>query len=114
LAAAIVHELNQPLSAILLGAETCLRMLSAERPNLERAREAARVAIHDGERAAAAVRRLWSLFAKTEANSEAVELNETAREALALSSQELQRSGVIVRPELEADLPQITGDALQL
>jgi signal transduction histidine kinase len=114
LAAAMVHELNQPLSTILLGAEACLRTLSDERPNLERARETARLALDHGRRAAAAVGRLWSLFAKTEANRDVVDLNETLREALALCSQELERRRVIVRPELAPHLPRVTGDCLQL
>ena len=114
LAASLVHELNQSLSTITLEADTCLRLLSADTPDIEAARETTRRTIHDGKRAAAAVQRLWSLFAKTQASSEAVDLNQTAREALVLSAHELQRHGVIVRPELEVALPQVTGDSAQL
>src|SRR6266849_3785996 len=114
LAAAIVHEINQPLSGLIGNAEAWLRMLSPTTLDLEGARDAALRTIRDGNRAAAVIQRMWSLFAKTEDNSETVDLNETARQVLRLSSQELQRRRVIVRLELDAHLPPIAGDSSQL
>jgi len=43
-----------------------------------------------------------------------VDLNEAAREVIALSWSELQRSRVILRPELADILPPVTGDRVQL
>ena len=114
LAASILRELNEPLSAFLVNAQTCFSELSTRTPDLERARESVRLAIHDAQSAGAVATRFWSLFGKAEVSSEAVDLNKTAREALALSSHSLQRRGVIVRSELEPDLPPITGDSSQL
>ena len=42
LTASIAHEVNQPLSGIITNPSTCLRMLHAEPPNVEGARETAR------------------------------------------------------------------------
>ena len=100
LTASIAHEVNQPLSGIITNASTCLRMLAADPPNIDGARETARRTIRDGNRASDVITRLRALFGKKDAATEAVDLNEATREVIALSSSELQRSRVILRPDL--------------
>jgi PAS domain S-box-containing protein len=114
LTASIAHEVNQPLSGIITNANTCLRMLAADPPNVDGARETARRTIRDGNRAADVVTRLRALFSRKDATTEPVDLNEAAREVIALSWSELQRSRVILRPELTDILPPVTGDRVQL
>ena len=114
LAASIAHEVNQPLSGIITNANTCLRMLAAEPPNVEGARETARRTLRDGNRASDVIERLRALFTKREFSLEPMDLNDATREVLALSSSELQKNHVIVQSELADDLPRITGDRLQL
>ena len=114
LTASIAHEVNQPLSGIITNASTCLRMLAADPPNVDGARETARRTIRDGHRAAEVITRLRTLFAKKDATTEAVDLNEATREVMALSRSELQRSRVMLRAELADDLPPVTGDRVQL
>ena len=112
--ASIAHEVNQPLSGIITNASTCLRMLAAEPPNVAGARETARRAIRDGNRAADVIARLRALFAKQETVTEAVDLNEAAREVIALLTNELRQSEVMVQANLAGDLPLVTGDRVQL
>jgi len=114
LTASIAHEVNQPLSGIITNASTCLRMLAADPPNVDGARETARRTIRDGHRASDVITRLRALFVKQDPTSESVDLNEATREVIALSLSDLQRSRVIVRPELAHDLPPVTGDRVQL
>jgi PAS domain S-box-containing protein len=114
LTASIAHEVNQPLSGIITNASTCLRMLDADSPNVEGARETARRTIRDGQRASDVIKRLRALFGKRDATTESVDLNEATREVLALSLSELQRGRVILRTELADDLPPVTGDRVQL
>jgi PAS domain S-box-containing protein len=114
LTASIAHELNQPLSGIVTNASTCLRMLAADPPNVDGARETARRTIRDGNRASDVVARLRALFSKKEVTTESVDLNEATREVIALLLSELQRNRVILRPELADDLPPVTGDRVQL
>ena len=114
LTASIAHELNQPLSGIVTNASTCIRMLAADPPNVDGARETARRTIRDGNRASEVVTRLRALFGKKEAPNESFDLSDATREVLALSSSELQRNRVILRPELADDLPLVTGDRVQL
>ena len=74
LTASIAHEVNQPLSGIITNANTCLKMLAADPPNVAGAQETARRTVRDGNRAADIIKRLRSLFGKREATSEAVDL----------------------------------------
>ena len=89
-------------------------MLSADPPNIDGARETARRAIRDGNRASEVITRLRALFGKKEATTELVDLNEAAREVVALSLSELQRSRVVLRTELADDLAPVTGVRVQL
>jgi len=112
--ASIAHEVNQPLSGIVTNAGTCLRMLSADPPNVDGARETARRTIRDGNRASEVINRLRALFSKKDTAAESVDLNETTTEVIALSLAELQRNRVILLLELAEDLPLVTGDRVQL
>src|SRR6266576_3395146 len=113
LAASIAHEVSQPLSGIITIACTCLRMLAADPPNVDGARETVRRTIRDGNRASEVITRLRALFSKKEATIESVDLNEATREVIALSLSELQRNRGILRTELASDLPVVKGDRVQ-
>ncbi len=114
LTASIAHEVNQPLSGIVTNASTCLRMLAADPPNVDGARETARRTIRDGNRASEVITRLRALYGKKEPTIESLDLNELTREVIALSLSDLQRDRVILRPELAEGLPPATGDRVQL
>jgi PAS domain S-box-containing protein len=114
LTASIAHEVNQPLSGIITNAGTCLRMLDANPPNVEGARETARRTIRDGNRASDVITRLRALFSKKEFSLESVDLNDATREVITLSRSELQRNRVVLQSELADDLPNLTGDRVQL
>jgi PAS domain S-box-containing protein len=114
LTASIAHEVNQPLAGIITNASTCLRMLDADSPNVDGARETARRIIRDGRRAADVITRLRALFSKKESTLEPVDLNEATREVIALSMNDLQRNRVVLAAELADGLPPVTGDRVQL
>src|SRR5712672_3201451 len=113
LTASIAHEVNQPLSGIVTNAGTCLRMLAADPPNVDGARETARRTIRDGNRASDVITRLRALYGKKDTIAERVDLNHATREVIALSLSELKRDRVILRCELAADLPLVRGDRVQ-
>ncbi len=114
LSASIAHEVNQPLSGIITNATAGLRMLGEEPPDVRGARETLRRTLRDGTRAASVIARLRGLFGKRETRDEAVDLNEAAREVLALCQGELQKNGVQLRVDLPDTLPPIPGDRVQL
>jgi len=114
LTASIAHEVNQPLSGIVTNASTCLRMLDAHPPNVDGARETARRTIRDGNRASEVITRLRALFSKKNAPFEVFDLNEAAKEVVALSVSDLERNRVILQSDLDADLPSVLGDRVQI
>jgi C4-dicarboxylate-specific signal transduction histidine kinase len=114
LTASIAHEINQPLAGIITNAGTCLRMLAAEPPNVDGARETARRTIRDGNRTSEIIARLRALYRKKDALIGAMDLNDATREVIALSLGDLQRNGVMLQAELADDLPAVTGDRVQL
>jgi signal transduction histidine kinase len=114
LAASIAHEVNQPLTGIITNASTCLRMLAADPPNVAGALETAQRTIRDGNRATDVIVRLRSLFSAKNPTTELVDINEAAREAVALSLTDLERAQVIWQMELGDELPLIDADRIQL
>jgi PAS domain S-box-containing protein len=114
LTASIAHEVNQPLSGIITNAGTCLRMLAADPPDIQGARETAKRTIRDGNRASDVITRLRALFTKKEFAIESLDLNEATREVVALSLSELQRNRIVLQSEFADDLPMIRGDRIQL
>jgi PAS domain S-box-containing protein len=114
LTASIAHEVNQPLAGIITNAGTCLRMLDANPPNVEGARETARRTIRDGNRAADVIKRLRALFRKDALALESLDLNEVAREVIALALTDLQRHRLVLETDFAADLPLLSGDRIQL
>src|SRR5580765_616253 len=114
LTASIAHEVNQPLSGIITNASTCLRMLDADPPNVDGARETVRRTIRDGHRASDVMTRLRALFSRKDMATELVDLNEATREVITLALSELQRNRVIVKHALADELPIVAGDRVQL
>ncbi|UFW85057.1 PAS domain S-box protein [Bradyrhizobium barranii] len=114
LTASIAHEVNQPLSGILTNASTCLRMLAADPPNVEGARETARRTIRDGNRASDVIVRLRALFSKRPFAIEPVDLNEATQEVIALLINELKRDRIHLQTEFVNGRPLVMGDRVQL
>jgi signal transduction histidine kinase len=114
LAASIAHEVYQPLSGIVTNASTCQRMLAADSPNIDGARETARLTIRDANRACDVITRLRALFSKKDAAPASVDLNEATEEVISLFLRELQRGRVILRSEFTDGLPPVVGDRVQL
>ena len=114
LTASIAHEINQPLSGIITNASTCLRMLSADPPNVDGARETARRTIRDGNRASDVITRLRTLYSKKELQPESMDLNDAATEVISLSLSDLQRNRIVLHQEFADNLPLISADRIQL
>ena len=114
LTASVAHEINQPLSGIVTNASTCLRMLTADPPNIDGALETARRTIRDGNRAADVVTRLRTLYSQKGMLLESMDLNHATWEVISLSQGELERNRVILKSELAEDLPFVRADRIQL
>jgi len=114
LTASLAHEVNQPIAAAVTNANTCLRWLTRERPDLEEAREAASRIVKDATRAAEIVSRTRLLFKKGTAQRELVGLNEMVREMIVLLRGEATRHKILIGTDLATGLPQVMGDRVLL
>ncbi len=114
LTASLAHEVNQPIGAAVTNANTCIRWLARDTPNVEEARAAAMRSAKDGMRAAEIVSRIRLLFKKGTPQRELVDVNEVVREMIVLLRGEATRYNISVRTELAAGLPQVLGDRVQL
>ncbi len=114
LTASLAHEVNQPIAAAVTDANTCLRWLNRDHPNVEEARDAASRTVKDATRAAEIISRTRLLFKKSTPQWELVDVNEIIRDMVALMRGEIKRHSISVRSELAEDTPQITGDRVQL
>jgi PAS domain S-box-containing protein len=114
LTASLAHEVNQPIAAAVTNANTCLRWLARDSPDLQEAREAAARMVKAVTRAAEIVTRVRSFFRKGALRRESVEVNEIIREMLVLLRGEASRHSISLRTQLAEDLPQVMADRLQL
>jgi len=114
LTASLAHEVNQPIAAAVTNANTCLRWLTRDLPDLEEAREAAMRIVKDGTRAAEIIKRVRQLFQKGTPQRELVDVNEVIRDMAVLFRSEATRHNVVIRTGLAADLPQVRVDRVQL
>jgi len=114
LTASLAHEVNQPIAAAVTNANTCLRWLMRDHPDVEEAREAASRIVKDGTRAAEIISRIRLLFKKGTPQRELIDVNEGIREMLVLLRNEATRYNILVRTELAANLPRVMGDRVQL
>ena len=114
LTASLAHEVNQPIAAASTNANTCLRWLASDTPNIEEARAAAMRIVKDGKRAAEIVSRIRQLFKKGTSERELVDVNDIIREMIPLLRGETTRYNIVIGMELAADLPQVMADRVQL
>jgi PAS domain S-box-containing protein len=114
LAASIAHEINQPLAAAAAYAGAALNWLARDTPDVERAREALRLTIQEGEHAGKIVSQVRALVKKAPPRTTEVDVNQVILEVLDLSRSKLQRNGVSLRTQLLTGMPLVHGDRIQL
>jgi signal transduction histidine kinase len=114
LAAALAHEIKQPIAAAVANAGACLGFLDGERPDILEARDAASGTIGCARRAAEIIDHVRSLFKKSFPQRELVNLNELIREIALLLQNDSRRSSIRVHLELADNLPEVAGDRVQL
>jgi PAS domain S-box-containing protein len=114
LTASLGHEIKQPISAAMTDAQTCIRWLACERPEVAEAREAASRLIKDVTRANEIIGRIGSLFKKHVPKRELIDVNELIREMMGLMRSEASRYSISIRSELADGLPQIMADRVGL
>jgi PAS domain S-box-containing protein len=114
LAAAIAHEVNQPLTAIVTNANFCLRRLDGATSKPDELRAAITAIASDGTRASGVISRIRSLLKKGAPDRTELDINEIIQDVTTLLRHEFTRSRVSLRTELASDLPRVPGDPVQL
>jgi C4-dicarboxylate-specific signal transduction histidine kinase len=112
--ASIAHEVNQPLAALLMNAETALRWLAHQPANLEKAKPLIERVINDGKRATDIVGRIRDFSRKAPVRKESVEVNEAILEIIGLTRVAISEHGVLAQMQLSEGLPHVLGDRVQL
>ncbi len=112
--ASIAHEINQPLAAIVVNSDTCLRWLTTDKPNLEKASAAARRLTQDARRAGDIIAHVRALMDKSVAERALLDVNQLIRNVVKLTQSQLQKAEVTTEFDLQEPLPQIKGDGVQL
>src|ERR1700676_794024 len=94
--ASLAHEINQPIAAAVTNANTCVRWLTREHPDVEEARASALRIVKDGTRAAEIISRIRLLFKKGIRQREKLEVNEVVGEMIVLLRGEATRYGISI------------------
>jgi PAS domain S-box-containing protein len=114
LSGAFAHELAQPLTSILGNAEAALELLPPDIPGLREIQDMLRDIIKDDVRAAEVIQRLRSMLARGEIQRRPVDLNQVARDVLALARSDLITRNVTVVTQLESQGALVLADPVQL
>jgi signal transduction histidine kinase len=114
LAAAVAHDLNQPLSAIGTFARACRLMVERGEPDRAMLLKTLDQIGAESARAGQYVRRMRDFFRTGAMREERVDVRELIETAHAHLRDRLQREGVGWTIEIEPDLPPARGDEVQL
>jgi C4-dicarboxylate-specific signal transduction histidine kinase len=114
LAAAVTHEINQPLAAIIANGSAGLRWLDRENPNIEKAKATLNNIVRAGQRAGEIIESLWAIGKKENRTLVPLNLNGLIREVLSVVETELQSHHIAVRSTLDETIPEVLADRVQL
>lgn len=114
MAASIVHEISQPLTAIASNANAGLRWLARTAPNLDEVRDALNRVVDDSHRARELIGGIRSMFKKDNQTKAPHDVNKLIRQVLTLVGSEVEAQHIAVRTELSDGLPEVPANLVQL
>ncbi len=114
MAAAIAHELNQPLSAITNYASASLRMLKKGVENQEDVEQALAHIDTQAHRAGEIIRRLRNFVKPANINLEVVNIASIIDEVMPLAELDARANNITLTIDVPRDLPEIVADQLQI
>src|SRR5579863_1516302 len=113
-AASIAHEIRQPISAASINANTCLRWLARDQPDIEKAHESVSRIIQNVTMASDIISRIHVLYKKGDQRRERIDVNEVIGEIISLVRIEAMRHAISIHIELAPELPYVMADSVQL
>jgi signal transduction histidine kinase len=114
MAAAISHEVSQPVTAMVTNANAALRWLARTSPDLNEVRTSLEHIVNDGHRVSGVIGGIRSMFKKEVRGRLLLNANDLVREALAMVDLDLRNQGVTVTTDFRNDLPSLRADRGQL
>ena len=114
LCASIVHEINQPLAAIVANASACRRWLAASPPNHERVEVIVERILENAVSVSEIIAGLRALFTQREAARAPAQINDIIREACALVAREPEAGEVEIALKLDPTLSMLALDRVQI
>jgi hypothetical protein len=114
MAASIAHELNQPLTALATNASACKRWLSAVPVNILKASAAADRIISESARAGEVMRRIRSLFCKSDYVRNTTDLNGLIADLVGMLRDDAIRRGISITMRLDEAIPNLVIDPVQI
>jgi C4-dicarboxylate-specific signal transduction histidine kinase len=114
LTATLAHEVNQPIAAASTCASTCVLWLTRDDPNVAEARKAAQGAVRNAKRAANIINHIREISRKGKWKRQPVDMNQLIREIISLLRNEAQRYSITIRADLDANLPRVIADSVEV
>jgi len=114
LSASIVHEISQPIAAMVANGQACIRGLSADPPNIENGMAAVERVVRDGKDAREIIKSLRTLFKKSSPSKAPLNIKELIDEVLSLTKSRVVNERIMLQTDISSDLPLVPGDRIQL
>ena len=114
LTAALAHELNQPLAAILSNAQAAVRLLDRDPPETRKTAEVLRDIVADDRRAGAIIKRLRAMIRRETPARLPIDLGQVVQEVIEIMRAELATRDVTVVCDFAVDLPAVVADRIQI
>ena len=114
LAAAIAHEIRQPLASIVARANAGARWLANGTPSIDKATAALKEIVQIGHRASEIIESIQDLTKRGHRTRLPVDINEMIREVLAMTEHRLQTNNIAVQTKFNRTLPEVIADRIQL
>lgn len=114
MAAALAHEVNQPLSALVTYGRACQHMLGTNPPDMVQLEQTVGKVTEQAQRVGAIVKRLRDFLRSGTMNLERVSPGEFLEQMRAACAAEARAKEIVVRLHIEPDLPRVLIDRLEL
>jgi C4-dicarboxylate-specific signal transduction histidine kinase len=112
--ASIAHEVSQPLAAIAVNGNALLRALKMSDPDLDDVQAAVEQIVADSHRAHDILGNIRAMFRKEPHAALPLHVNDLIHDVLAIAHGDLVAHDVVVRHELDHQLPRIIGERASL